>query len=96
MAIKMRINKNAECICEECGSKRKDSLDMYDLCIAGEIVTICDACNDALFNKVLKASIHTQARIKSNEDIKVMNSRRMLERKNEKYLSVAEALKGEK
>ena len=93
MAIKMRVNKKEDCICSECGSKKKNVLDMYDICIAGEVFTICDSCNDELFHKSLKAQIYTQSRLKSNEDIKIINSRR-IQVTNLGGMTAAEALRG--
>ena len=96
MAIKMRVNKETNCSCSECGASRKNVLDMYDICIAGKVFTICDLCNDTLFQKSLKAQIHTQSRLKSNRDIKIIDARSLKLRKKDTGLSVAEALKGEK
>lgn len=96
MSIKMRINKSTNCVCEECGALRKNVLDMFDVNIFGEIHTICDECNDKLFYKTLKASAYTQSRLKSKEDIKVIEARNIKIMGKKDGLSVAEALRGTK
>lgn len=75
MAIKMRNNKNPDSVCCECGDHRKDTLEMFDICIGGIIFTICDVCNEALFEKTLKAECNKNARVKTPEDMRVMRKR---------------------
>jgi hypothetical protein len=75
MAIKMRNNSKPDSICCECGKARKKVLDMFDVCIGGNIFTICDLCNEALFKKTLSASCHTNGRVKSKEDMHIINQR---------------------
>ena len=75
MAIKMRNNLKLDSVCCECGQTRKQVLDMFDVCIGGNIFTICDLCNEALFRKTLSASCQTNGRVKSREDIMIINSR---------------------
>lgn len=94
MAIKMRTNKSTKCSCEECGALRKNVLDMFDINIFGEIHTICDECNDKLFYKSLRANVYTQSRLKSKEDIKVIEARNIKLRGTTGGLSAAEALRG--
>lgn len=76
MAIKMRNNKDANSVCCECGEQRKDVLDMFDLCIGDTIFTICDACNEKVFNKCLRAECYKNGRVKSQHDIAITNRRK--------------------
>ncbi len=75
MAIKMRNNKELDSICCECGDHRKDVLDMFDLCIGGNIITICDVCNEQILNKTLKAEVAKNGRVKTQEDMRVLRKR---------------------
>jgi len=75
MAIKMRNNTKPDSVCCECGQTRKKVLDMFDVCVGGNIFTICDLCNDALFYKTLRANCYTNGRVKSKEDIHIINQR---------------------
>lgn len=75
MAIRMRNNKETDSTCCECGLSRDKVLDMFDLCIGGNILTICDECNNALFYKTLRAECNKNARVKSNHDILIINER---------------------
>lgn len=75
MAIKMRNNRKLDSICCECGMGRKDVLDMFDICIGGQIFTICDECNEALLQKTLSAECYKNGRIKMPEDMAVLRKR---------------------
>lgn len=75
MAIKMRNNKDLDSVCCECGDDRKNVVDMFDLCIGGNIFTICDVCNEEIFNKTLKAECAKNARVKTPHDLAVMRRR---------------------
>ena len=75
MAIKMRNNRSKESICCECGDDRRNVLDMFDICIGGNIFTICDRCNEALLYKTLCAECNKNARVKTPEDMRVMRKR---------------------
>ena len=46
MSIKMRYNNDANSVCCECGDKRNQVLEMLDVCVGGNIFTICDKCNE--------------------------------------------------
>lgn len=93
--IKMRVSKN-DCSCSSCGAKRKQSLEMFDICIGNMIFTLCDECNDELFRKTLKASCIVNGKLKSAEDMKIINNRkRMLKVKGELDVSVNDVLKEE-
>lgn len=76
MAIKMRNNSKLDAVCCECKATKKEVLDMFDLCIGGNIFTICDACNEALFYKTLKAECYKNGRVKSQHDIAIINRRK--------------------
>ena len=75
MAIKMRNNKDIDSICCECGHDRKNVLDMFDLCIGGNVFTICDECNEQIFYKTLKAECAKNARVKDQHDMAIMRKR---------------------
>lgn len=75
MAIKMRHNNNANSVCIECGDKRNQVLEMFDICISGNIFTICDKCNEQLFKKCLSAECQKNARVKSQRDIEIIRKR---------------------
>lgn len=92
--IKMRVSKN-DC-CSSCNAKRKESLEMFDVCIGNVLLTLCDECNDELFRKTLKASCIVNGKLKSAEDMKIINKRkRMLRVKGELDVSVNDVLKEE-
>ena len=42
-AIKMRVNKNEDAICDICHKSRNQVLDMFDLSINNHITTLCDS-----------------------------------------------------
>lgn len=75
MAIKMRNNTKSDAVCCECGKNQDNSLGMFDLCIGKNIFTICDACNNELFQKSLKASCYIDNKVKSQHDIALINRR---------------------
>lgn len=80
MAIKMRNNNDLDAECYECGDKQKDVINMFDICIAGEVFTVCDRCNEKLLNKCIKAHCFKNGRLKTPQDMAVMRRR-----KNEQY-----------
>lgn len=75
MAIKMRINKDRDSRCCECGDHRSDVLDMFDLCIGGNVLTLCDVCNEKILYKTLKAECYKNGRVKTPQDMTVMRKR---------------------
>lgn len=75
MAIKMRNNRDLDSVCCECGDSRKDVLDMFDLCIGGNVLTICDVCNEQILAKTLKAECAKNGRTKTQHDMTVMRKR---------------------
>lgn len=91
----MRVSKN-DCCCSSCNAKRKESLEMFDVCIGNVLLTLCDECNDELFRKTLKASCIVNGKLKSAEDMKIINNRkRMLKIKEGLNVSVNDVLKEE-
>ena len=76
MAIKMRHNHDKDAICDECGDGQEEVIDMFDLCIGGNIFTICDACNEKLFNKCLSAECLKNGRVKSQRDMAIIRKRK--------------------
>ena len=55
--IRMRVNQNEKSTCKECGCKWKDTREMYDILLCGEMTTICKGCLDELFQKILRTLI---------------------------------------
>lgn len=68
--IKMRVNADKGSICNECGTKYKDTLEMYDLVLCGKQFTLCKECVETLFHKTLKADCKYNAKLKSQEDLR--------------------------
>lgn len=75
MSIKMRHNRDASALCCNCGAEAGKSLEMYDVCIGGQVFTICDECNHDLFAKCLKAEVEKNGRAKSGHDMAVIRQR---------------------
>ena len=74
--IKMRNNTKPDAICCECGESQKDVLNMFDLCIGGNIFTICDVCNEKIFSKCLSAEVMKNGRVKSQHDMAIIRKRK--------------------
>lgn len=65
------------CACEACGKTNETSLMMF--CVRfneNKKVTLCDACNEELFNKALKGSCLVNNKIKSSDDLKIIRKRK--------------------
>lgn len=80
--MKMRINKNDEAVCCECGNDREKSLELYDICIGGNIITICDECNDKVLSKTLSASCRLHERLKTKTDLRILRNRSIRNERN--------------
>ncbi|MBO5743907.1 MAG: hypothetical protein J6R68_06465 [Clostridia bacterium] len=81
MAIKMRINKDIEAKCCECGAGKKQSLNLFDIKIANHVFTLCDECNLKLFYKTLNAECHKNHRTKTPEDMAILRKRAFIAEK---------------
>lgn len=75
MPIKMRNSKDPNSVCCNCGDPRKDTLEMFDLCIGTTILTICDVCNNQILDKTLKGEVNKNGRIKTPHDMQVIRKR---------------------
>lgn len=75
MAIKMRNNNDSDAVCCECWETQSQVLNMFDICIGGQIFTICDRCNEQLFNKTLSAECYKNGRVKSQQDMAIIRKR---------------------
>lgn len=75
MAIKMRNNSKSNAICCECGEHQNQVLNMFDLCVGGNIFTICDSCNEKILNKCLNAEVMKNGRLKSQKDLAIISKR---------------------
>lgn len=76
VAIKMRNNNDKDAICCECGDSQSQVLNMFDLCIGGQIFTICDACNEKILSKTLSAEVMKNDRVKSQQDMAIIQKRK--------------------
>ena len=77
MSIKMRKNKDVNAICCECGEKQEEVLDMFDLQIGDNVLTLCDRCNEKVLNKTLKAECYKNGRVKSGRDMAIKRDRKI-------------------
>lgn len=76
----MRVNKNPDSVCDICHKSRNHVLDMFDLSLNNHITTLCDVCNNELFNKTLKANCYTNHRLKDKHDMKIIQKRNIEKR----------------
>lgn len=67
--MKMRVNNHKDSVCDFCNEKWKDVPEMYDMMLMGNIYTICKACTQEMFMKILKADCLYNGKLKSAEDI---------------------------
>lgn len=67
--MKMRVNNHKESTCDFCGEKWKNTPEMYDMMMVDNIYTICKACTQQIFLKILKADCLYNGKLKSSEDI---------------------------
>ena len=74
--IKMRTNREPDDKCCECGNARNESLELFDICIGGQIFTICDLCNEQLFQKTLTATCNVNRKVKQPSDMAIIRKRR--------------------
>lgn len=76
MAIKMRTVRDPDAICKICGATRKQSLEIFEIMFTEKAkLTLCDLCNEELLHKTLKASCKVNNKLKSKEDIMIINKR---------------------
>lgn len=74
--IRMRINKDGAAKCKVCGATRKNSLELFDIAFTDKnIITICDLCNEVLFNKTLRATCGVNHKVKSQADMVIIRNR---------------------
>ena len=76
VAIRMRNNTKSDAVCCECGEGQNQVLNMFDLCICGNIFTICDVCNEKILSKCLSAEAMKNGRLKSQHDIAIIHKRK--------------------
>ena len=75
MPIRMRTNTKADATCCECGQPRNKVLEMFDIQVGGNIFTICDLCNEALFYKTLRATCNVNGKVKTKQDMYIIHQR---------------------
>lgn len=79
--IRMRVNKDESSVCKVCNASHNNSLELFDISFTDKhIITICDKCNEILFNKTLKANCMVNHRLKDKHDMKVITNRRKKDR----------------
>lgn len=93
---KMRVTKERESACCECGREWKNVSEMYDLKIGDNISTICRKCSNVLFQKLLKAACAYDGRVKTNEDMARIRRDNAEHEEVKGHLTVSQALKGVK
>lgn len=67
--IKMRVNRKADSVCQECGCKWQNTPEMYDLAICDDIYTLCKDCIDDVFRKTLRMTCMYNSKVKSKDDM---------------------------
>ena len=92
--IKMRVNKDKESKCDDCGVVWSHTPEMYDLNICDTTFTLCSKCVETLFQKTLRASVKYNGRMKTKEDMERAKNSRSFDFHNSETLSLSEALKG--
>lgn len=75
MAIKMRVSKDDNAVCASCGATIDRSVDIFDIKIGSEIITLCDDCMKVLMTKALNATCYTNGRVKQPNEIKKINDK---------------------
>lgn len=83
MAIKMRVNNDKECVCEECSCPYKNTAEMYDIMVCNVQFTLCKNCIEKLFQKTLKASCMYNGKVKRPEDLKRAERANLWRKQNE-------------
>lgn len=74
--IKMRVNNEGSDVrCQCCNRTRQESLEMFDLMVAGQYFRLCDMCNSELLTHTIRASCAVDKKIKSAHDMEVIRSR---------------------
>lgn len=73
--VKMRTNSEPDARCCECGNGRDKSLELFDICIGGQIFTVCDLCNEQLLYKTLKAARNVNHKVKQASDMAIIRKR---------------------
>lgn len=96
LEIKMRTNTDGKAKCDICGNGQKRSLMMFDLALGKAIFTLCDVCNEKVFDKALKATCAVNHKLKSAEDIKLINSRKSAVRGEDEWGTLPSKASGEK
>lgn len=78
MDIKMRTTKSPDVVCKVCGATKQESLEIFEIRFTDKAkITICDLCNNKLLYKTLKASCMINERVKSKEEITILNKRNL-------------------
>lgn len=75
--VRMRINKFQGAECCECGCTRDESLELFDIRLGGDIITLCDVCNNQLLRKTLSASCMVDGKVKSAKDLEIIKRRKV-------------------
>lgn len=80
--VKMRVNNNSNSFCSNCGISYKNTKEMHDIMLFGEVNQICYECLEVLFQKILKSQVNYQGKLKTKEDLtRIKRSQIIKERK---------------
>ena len=71
----MKRNIKEDAVCGECGDPANKVLGMFDYCIAGNMITLCDACTSALLRKTLTGDCLVSSRLKTKADLLIIRNR---------------------
>ena len=83
--IRMRENHDKLSICTSCGAKYQETAFLFDYSLLNEIYevkfTLCRACTDMLFTKVLKMTCKFNGKVKTKEDMQRITNESILKEK---------------
>jgi hypothetical protein len=74
----MKVENNKKCTCMECGTKWKDTREMFTILLCGKKLTICHKCLEELETKSLHMNVQYNSRLKSQTDIKRQQNENVL------------------
>lgn len=82
--IKMRVNYKPDSSCSNCGTNYKNTKEMHDIMLFGEVHQICYDCLETLFQKILKSQVNYQSKLKTKEDLTRIKRSQIIKERNQK------------
>lgn len=82
--IKMRVNYKQDSSCSNCGITYKNTKEMHDIMLFGEVHQICYDCLETLFQKILKSQVNYQSKLKTKEDLERIKRSQVIKERNQK------------